>query len=172
MENEEFVREDDTSRHNQLNVWWVKYHEPWYRIDLQIKTLFRKIKWSYQRITRGFCDYDVWSLDIHYCRYFRDTITHLRKNCHGYPARYTEEEWDEILKKMSECFDIAQSEFYNKYAEEYLSECSLEDFVLHKGNDELKEKFFLEEQKIYQYRHDKLKEGLDLLSKNFRDLWD
>jgi len=147
-----------------LNVWKIPIYEPWYRVDKKLKTICRKIKWSFQRITKGYCEYDTWDLDTHYCRYFRDTVEYLRKHCHGYPFGHTEESWDLTLKQMSECFNKAQEDVPNIYEDEY--------FYANPRTEELRKKYFDEEDRIHKYHQDNLTEGLRLLVKNFNNLWD
>ena len=50
---------------NKLNVFntqWCpwKYPNNWIR---NARLFFRQFKWAYQRMTRGFCDFDTWDLD-------------------------------------------------------------------------------------------------------------
>lgn len=44
------------------SVWAYLNFRPWYRIDLFVKELFKGIKWSFQRINKGYCDYDRYDI--------------------------------------------------------------------------------------------------------------
>lgn len=82
----------------------------------RIKTFPTRIKWAYQRATKGFCDADVYSLDFFYTNLFRESIRELAKVSIGYPARLddgcgrTEEEnlklWKDKLINISNHFSF------------------------------------------------------------------
>jgi hypothetical protein len=79
------------------------------------KHTMRCIKWSKQRIVRGYSDSDVWEMFTYLQTIIPDMLQNLKENRHGSPGilgeNYTDEkgilvndtchaEWDEILEKM------------------------------------------------------------------------
>ena len=105
---------------NNLNVFnqtyspW-RYPSNWIR---NIRLFGRQFKWAYQRITRGFCDADVWDLDTHLSEYLAQTIEHLAKTSHSYPGTEefpTYESWKTYLMEIANKFKYSLSELPNEY---------------------------------------------------------
>lgn len=103
---------------NKLNVFnqsyspW-KYPSNWIR---NIRLFGRQFKWAYQRIVRGYCDYDVWDLDTYYLDLFYETLNHLADTTHGYPGNKefpTPEAWDKYLRDMA--MDFYKANEVNDY---------------------------------------------------------
>lgn len=68
------------------------------------------LKMKYQKVTRGYTDYEIWNLD---CTFIDWTLPRLKmfkcKNkCH--PIDLTAEEWDIILDKMIKAFELYRQE--------------------------------------------------------------
>lgn len=98
------------------NVWeWQDFKwrlkEPW-----KLPRLFWKnVKYSWQRITKGYCDKDLWSIDDWFIKIVPDMLQQLKETRHGSPGCLGEdyvsedgircndachEEWDKILDEM------------------------------------------------------------------------
>ena len=80
---EEFEKERSTFR------WKVKYYlrkltVPFYKI----KKFPRKIKFAYQRVTRGFSDQDAWNGDMYLASQIAGIAEWLVENGHGVPMSY------------------------------------------------------------------------------------
>lgn len=80
---EEFEKERSTFR------WKVKYYlrkltAPFYKI----KKFPRKIKFAYQRVTRGFSDQDAWNGDMYLASQIAGIAEWLVENGHGVPSSY------------------------------------------------------------------------------------
>src|SRR6185437_7285184 len=76
--------------------WWKHYFKS--------RTYTQPLLWSYQRVTRGWADCDIWSLDDHLNTWLPDALEQL-KRAHGYPSEFENQEpWNEILDKMIEGF--------------------------------------------------------------------
>jgi len=72
---------------NGLNVLRYGYYKGGLAsIPNNIKQFFKNIKYAYQRITKGYCDFDVWELSDYYLKLFYYTLNSLADNTHGYPA--------------------------------------------------------------------------------------
>ena len=96
-----------------------KYPACWFR---NIKTFCRGFKYAYQRIVRGFSDYDCFDLDTYYLRNMSATLRHLADTSMGYPINYTPESWAEKLHSMADKMDyiLKDNDDDNEYAEGYM----------------------------------------------------
>jgi len=65
----------------------------WYRIK-------RFIKYSFQRVFRGWSDRDLWSLDFTIAKFTLPRLKRFKKRMIGIPMDFTKEEWGEILDMM------------------------------------------------------------------------
>lgn len=139
---------------NRLNIFT---HLDWHRWYVKPKKVFRNIygimKWSYQRITRGYCDADVWDLDNYFLELIPGTLELLSDKTDSYPSDIIKDcdEWKDFLKKVAHCFNQAKvrrelSDKYNKY--------TIEERM----------KFLTESDEL-------MKEGFRLLGRIFWDLW-
>jgi len=123
---------------------------------IDIKDIIKEIKWFFQRAKRGWADCDVWCAYAYLGKVIYNMLIKIKEEQLGYPVRYTQEEWNNILNKMIEGFKLAGDD---------------EDFF---GNKNLK--YFKKEFKeiyakdIENYR--KLEIALDLFKENFLSLWD
>lgn len=73
--------------------------------------IFKKIKYLYQRITKGYCDKDLWDLDYFIISKVRKPLKEFIKlDRGGYPVGVKSyKEWNKILKKIDKAFDIVYS---------------------------------------------------------------
>jgi len=159
---------------NKLNIWKISSYARWWRIDLKIGMFFRKIKWSYQRAIRGYCDYDLYNFDYTLGNYIAGALSTFRKKTHGYPIGMTEEKWDIILSQISYDFYLAtnEEEWFNPYEEEYYK--ALEEYGLeaNKNKPEVADKFYKREDRNLTMRTVRKQDGFKLLEEHFFDLWD
>ncbi|MCM1048532.1 MAG: hypothetical protein NC433_08910 [Clostridiales bacterium] len=119
------------------------------------KYLKRRLKWSLQRITRGFSEMDIWSMDTYLQTLIPDMLQYLKEHRMGSPSHLSRtdnpndnschEEWDKILNQMiflwRESYEYSCSR-KNPYEEEY-----------HKAWEEYMEKY----EKKYKKKHVKVK---------------
>ena len=59
-----------------------------------------QIKWSLQRLFRGYADVDIWGLDICIAEFVLPRLKVFRENLSGHPAGIEFEDWKEWLDKM------------------------------------------------------------------------
>ena len=139
---------------NKLSIF---IYLDWHRWYVKPKKVFRNIcnivKWSYQRVTRGYCDADIWNLDNYFLEMIPGTLELLSDKTDSYPSDITEccGEWKSLLTKVAHCFIQAnirreRSDRYDLYSVKDRLKC-LEE------SDEL------------------MREGLRLLGRIFWDLW-
>ena len=115
-----------------------EYKKPWKIIKL-IRQIVRDIKWSHQRIWKGYCDYDLFSIDDWFTKIMPNMLKEFKKNRHSSPvgsnciahAIFMNEEerdqdfhseWDKVLERMifllGEMDDATCSQ-QNPYEDEY-----------------------------------------------------
>ena len=104
------------------------------------------IKNKYQRMTRGWADYDAYNFNNWFLSVVPEMIKHMRENLHSRPVSVSIEEWENILTKMESSFRNADIDVAVESAD---SEDNLEDFV-----------------------QDNLEDGMELLKVWFWELWD
>ena len=110
------------------------YKRPWRVLDL-VKQIRKDIKWSHQRIWKGYCDYDLYSIYDWFLEIMPPMIEEFKRTRHGSPAGKNEEiqsmflteeerdnaihtEWDNTLDRMVYLLHEME-EKRNPYADEY-----------------------------------------------------
>ena len=136
---------------------------------------WRDLKCAYERATKGYCFRDLWSIDDWFLNVFPIMLQDFNKIRNGHPGNITEEEWNTIIEDMIISFknaDEEQTDYLNKYEEEY-------DKIIFKGDNnytdkekELQKNYYNEENKKFEYRKHNLQKGFQLLNKWFFALWD
>ena len=76
------------------------------------KVYLIKREWRFykQRITRGFDGSDLWNLFYVIAEFVHPRLLAFQENLGGYPATLSEEEWKDILKQMSDAFELVIAE--------------------------------------------------------------
>ena len=126
------------------NVWnktdfWYERKRPWKIPGL----VLRNIKYSFQRVTKGYCDKDIWNIDYWFMNLMPDMLQQFKDTKHGSPSclgtEYVDEhgifcidechaEWDKILDEMIFLFREMNEEtcqkknLYQKEHEDVLQE--------------------------------------------------
>lgn len=171
---------------NKLNAFNVKscpwtYPSNWVS---NIRLFGRKFKWAYQRVTRGFSDWDTWDLDQYFLKLIPAALRHLAKHTHGYPGteRFpTFESWQKYLLDMAELFERAENEegkYYPNPAEDAWGEVIAkwdnlwENHTFKDPCPELSQKMY-EIEKANQDRVDMdMRKAFEMLVEVFWSLWD
>ena len=65
----------------------------------------RRIKWFFQKITKGYSDADLWCLNYHLAKLINKRLKAFRVGQVGHPCNLTAEGWREILDEMIWAFD-------------------------------------------------------------------
>ena len=112
---------------------------------------------------------EVWNLKSHLASCIYDSLLQFKNlDRTSYPSDISLETWEEYLDKMLFSFKEISSNFKNDpleiYAGKNLSDIFTEDF-----SSDAERTLAMKESKKY---FDKIKEGLNLFSKYFNDLWD
>ena len=164
------------------------------KILAKIKHFFKCVKWSKQRITRGYCDCDVWEMFSFLQTLIPDMLQTLKDTRMGSPGylgeNYTNEngilvndtcheEWNCILDTFNEF-----TERFGLLGNKLQTEKELEENRKRGGGgtihfmDELPEykeisdKYREEEKRLEEYRRNCKDEAIDMLKQYFYDLWD
>lgn len=170
---------------NKLNVfntyfWPWKYPSNW---PQNIKIFFRQFKWAYQRITRGYCDFDYWDLDHYLEELLHQSLKSLADNAMSYPVTTefpTYEKWQEYLHELSDLFEKSQEEytegdFKNIYEDEFYNSSIPISSTRETRTPEAQEifdKWYAEEKRIAALRADIRNKALAKLTHVWGSLWD
>lgn len=156
------------------------------------KYIKRSLKWSWQRITRGFSDGDIWWMQAYLQMLLPDMLQYLKDHRMGSPVclGHTDkpeddschEEWDKVLDQMiflwRESYEYSSSK-KNPYIEEYMEILDKygpdTGFAMMWNNPKYKktlDKYEKAEGEINQYREECKDKALDMLKEYFYYLWD
>ena len=113
--------------------------------------LRRKMKFVWQRVTRGWSDEDTWSLDYTFCKWMLPRLKRFKKIANGYPDHMKPEEWDATIDKMIYSMEVV---LYDEDAG-WLHIRGLCDEDHEKSAEKWK----------------RVDEGFELLGKHIRNLW-
>lgn len=68
-----------------------------------------RIKWAWQKLTRGYSDPEWWDIDYYLARWILPRLRQLRAHTHGHPAEMKDEkEWHDILTRICLAFAIIE----------------------------------------------------------------
>ena len=73
----------------------------------RIKLFFRRIKWAWQRATKGYCDYDRWEYYQWMLTVLPNCLEEFKDKIMGHPLEYNEEEWEQMLSEIINDFRFA-----------------------------------------------------------------
>lgn len=163
---------------NNMNVFkkgWFTWRQP----IKSIKLMYRRCKWAWQRITRGYADCDIWDLDD----YFADLISHalwtFSDNATGWPDyRFdTFEEWKDYIREIGNYFYFIKEDAYDTPALDEWSDNLPEHWLCKKEEEteefkELTRKMREEENHIWEQRQKYKDMALDSLREMWFMLWD
>lgn len=79
--------------------------------------MLRKIKFFWQRLTRGFDDSETWSLDYPFFKWLLPRLKRFREVVIGYPPEITYEEWMKELDRAIADLEIIKDD--TGFGEEY-----------------------------------------------------
>ena len=92
---------------NDLNIVKMIPIRPWRYPSNWLKNfkcIARGFKMAYQRITKGFCDWDWYDLDCYYANLIGDSLKEFARKTCSYPVHMKSEEWTEKLDKLGSQF--------------------------------------------------------------------
>lgn len=173
-------------KRNPLNVLTLspgynwKYPACWVK---NIKFTFRKFKFAWQRITKGFSDWDVYDLDDFYTRIFVDSLKSYVENNNGWPQsnEFPEfEDYQNYIKQIIYHFEQSiegHEDICNEYRADFEKYLDKKDFFKTINDpktpeeEEICAKYYKRDLEIAKYREENLNMALDMLKHIFSSLW-
>ena len=174
------------SKFNSRNVFTLypyswKYPSCWLR---NIESFFRGFKYTYQRATKGYCDYDLFSISDWFLEVFPNMLKEFADETYSHPYDMDEKEWGKYLVEMREHFLNACKEYENsspearKEFDELYKDFSAAEYFKNPelyNTKERKEKikeYYKKVKEYDNYKQEELKKGMNMFQKRFWDLWD
>jgi hypothetical protein len=156
------------------------------------RDVYYKFVYAYQRVTRGWDDRAVWSIDDWMDNIMPAMLRQLKRDCHGVPSQMLEglplnnfgyhddaemkigkERWDAALDKMIDGFEASARMGWGTYKKE------LGPYPLYRPKDMPKREWKAVQHERYRKcetlrkRDEKIfNEGMALFVKHYRSLWD
>ena len=104
-------QEDNLNVFKHSWLYW-RYPRNWGK---NIVDFFRRIKWAWQRATRGYCDLDVWNFNVYHTNLIIAALSNLAENHMGYAVYLKDgtkikddEEWTQCIMEIVRHFKTAQ----------------------------------------------------------------
>lgn len=162
----------------RLNV--LKYgYLSWRRPIHNIGQFFRNIRYAYQRITKGYCDYDLWSLYNYYTVLFNSTLNELVDTTHGWPQsdKFPEfEDWQKYIKDIAQHFQNSDED-YKYFLPNWFEKIAYDTYTYTSSNDPkwliiLRDRWLEKSDEAYKAREQEKNIAFDMLKEVFFSLWD
>lgn len=115
------------------------------------------VKWSFQRITRGYCDCDWFNLSYWFSEVVPCMLRELIDGA-GHPYDMLPEEWERYLAEMASHIENTQEEVWEK----------LNQY----DSDKEKDKWLNRIKEINEWQEAECHKGLQMMADRFYDLWD
>ena len=128
----------------------------------------REIKWLWQRMTRGWANCDVWSMDSYLARVIPEMLEHLKKNHNGLPGfLFDIKTKDEGPPDVTPLDEIAEARWM----------ALLDEMIAgFKAHDELHGLNVGDDVEAYRKKQDEIEvkriKGMSLFVEHFHSLWD
>lgn len=158
-----------------------KYPSCWWK---NIESFFRGFKYTYQRATKGYCDYDLFSISDWFLETFPNMLKEFADETYSHPYDMDEKEWEKYLVEMREHFLNACKEYENsspearKEFDELYKDFPITEYFKNpefyntKGRKEKIKEYYKKVKEYDKYKQEELKKGMDMFQKRFWDLWD
>ena len=154
----------------QLNVWKFPNDGNIFR---RIGGFFNKVKYAKDRARKGFCDYDLWDMDIFFVDLIIRSLEEHKEYTCGYPdGKYSSfEDWTNAIeegighfKKYKYLMDDNNNVYYPAYMQAIRKEDDSDKQVI-------RDKFDAEGREMYEEAKNELRLGFEFLTENLGCLW-
>ena len=139
--------------------------------EIHLSKILKRIK--VMRFTKGHLRLsirEIWNLKSHLASCIYDSLLQFKNlDRTSYPSDISPETWEEYLDKMLFSFKEISTNYKNDPLELYIKGKDLSDTLTDDFSSDTERTLVMSESKKY---FDKIKEGLNLFSKYFNDLWD
>ena len=135
---------------------------------------FRKIKWCYQRCTRGYADIDWFDMSYYIQNVIPSMLRELAVKGQGYPIGdefKTYESWEDYLLEIARHFENSredQTVMENNCIKPWLSN-ETKDTEAYK---QICKDYFLRDKEIHEWQNKEIHKAFEMMAHVFWNLWD
>lgn len=155
IEAEYFSFENDIG-FNELDLTlWDKITIPFWRIRRWVKDIYRKIRYGFQRMFKGYDNVDIFETFTKFVERYTKILAEYKKTHLSHATTMTNEEWEAIIDKML-------------YHLHYMDEDNVEQEL----EKDIPDSWSASPKTISEIMNRHKDEFFKLFSENFYDLWD
>lgn len=159
----------------EFNWYNSPYSYPWYerwwdtiKEIFDFKKYWQKIRFFYQRHTRGWDDSETWDMDYTFYRWIYSRLNRYKELTNGYPDEYEEyEDWiKELEKRIEQIRRIIEIDEFDFPYHEYLTQETIDDIAKRFGEE-------IPSQTTYNMaaKSDCEKDFMEWFKNNLKNLW-
>ena len=103
------IRKKDEKRKDAWGIFYWMYEAFWWSrwFILNLPYHLKFIKWSYQRVVRGWSDKDTWCYSYYLADIIEGGMEHLLKHQHRYPPEFVNSlQWEEVQREIIYSFKV------------------------------------------------------------------
>ena len=139
----------------KLEAIWDTLSSPYYKAKREVRELYYKIKYGFQRMFKGYDAVDTFETYSRFIERYTKIIQDIKNHHNGYPAELTEEAWDIVLEEM----------LYHLY---YMDEAHIENEL----EKDVPDDWAVNLKTVYEIMEKHKNTFFELFSKYFYNLWD
>ena len=83
-----------------LSDLWDTITLPFYKLRGKIRDIYWEICYGFQRMFKDYDNVDIFGLCDKFIERYYKILKEFKENLHGHPAKFSEEEWNDILDQM------------------------------------------------------------------------
>ena len=137
----------------------------------RIKLFFYRLKWAWQRATRGYCDSDLYDLYSYYAGLMINSLNEFAEKTPGGPWGLSKEEWKTSIKEIATLLAESEEERDFECPEYKIWKEVSEKHKTTPEAEEARENWVAACKKEYSRRETAKNKAFDLLKKHFWHLW-
>ena len=156
-----------------FNFGWCKWYT-WGGFKNNIKNCFSVVKWAWQRATKGYCDIDIYALDLTYMSFIATSLTDFRNKTCTFPFNFDSlDAWIAYLDKILDKIEFVQTDNYdiNEFSAAYDNVLTISVKERTEEENEVIKRWLAREREIKADKRQIIKEIFNLIGEYFNDLW-